>query len=83
MAEQVDHPNHLAKLIDIKNRDGSTALLLACQRRDYASIELLVEAGADTMSVDKMGNTALMLVASSPDKGTIPTKDLSPHLFEV
>lgn len=83
MAEQADHPDQLEKLIDVKNRDGTTALLMACHKKDYVSIELLVGVGADTMAIDNIGNTALILVASSPDKATIPTEEISPNLFQV
>ena len=80
MKEQADHPE---QLIDAKRLDGKTALLLACQKKNCAAIELLVEAGADTMAVELEGNTALILVASSPDEDQIPTEELSPILYEV
>ena len=80
MEEQADHPE---KLIDVQRLDGRTALLLACQKKNCAAIELLVEAGADIMAVDNEGNTALILVVSSPDEDQIPTKELSPILYEV
>jgi len=80
MEEQTYHPE---KLIDVPRLDGRTALLLACQKKNCAAIELLVESGADIMAVDNEGNTALILVASSPDEDQIPTKELSPILYEV
>jgi len=47
--DEADHPDHLENLIDAKRSDGSTALLLASQKKNGGIIELLIEAGADTM----------------------------------
>jgi len=56
---------------------------MACHRIDYASVELLVKAGADVKAVDEDLNTAILLAASSPEEDHIPTKDLSPSIFKV
>jgi len=73
----------LEKLIDTKNPSGRTALLLACQKKDYATIELLVEAGADVNTVDKEGNTAIIHAISSLEEDTAPKKELSPSISKV
>ncbi len=71
------------KPIDTKNQYGKTALLMACQLKDYASIELLVEAGADINAVDIEGNTAIILAISSLEEDVAPKKQLSPSIYRV
>lgn len=62
-----------------------TALLIAVSQRDWALIELLIEAGADVKAKDKNGDTALILSATNPsEEDCNPPKDLlSPHLLKV
>lgn len=75
--------NPLARLLEIKNESGKTALLIACQMKNCALIELLVEAGADLKAVDQDKHTAIYLVASSPTMDEIPSKDFSPAINKV
>ena len=76
-------PSQLEELLEAKNELGMTALLLACQTKDCAIIELLVKAGANLKAVDADGRTAIILAASSPEEDQIPTEEGSPNIFEV
>ncbi len=72
--------------LEVKNEYGQTALLMACQQKNYAVVELLVEAGADLKAVDKDGNTALILAVSNAYYDlvqSVPLKELSPFIFKV
>ena len=53
--------------VNLINKNGKTALHLACehQQKDSATIKLLVEAGADTKALDYEGNSAAILAISS------------------
>ena len=53
--------------IDIKDRNGSTALMLAADRGYKSVVELLLEQGADAEARDRWGNTALILSVTSED----------------
>lgn len=77
------HLSLLARLLEMKDDSGKTALLIACQKKDSSLIELLVQAGADINAIDHDGNSAVLLAASSLEKDTIPSKDLSPFIFKV
>lgn len=46
--------------IDLKDNDGNTALILACQNNHENVVKLLVEKSADTSLCNHDGNTALM-----------------------
>ncbi|MBP5698721.1 MAG: ankyrin repeat domain-containing protein [Alphaproteobacteria bacterium] len=51
--------------LDIRNADGMTALMLACQGGEAESAKLLIEAGADMNVRDnEFGMTALMLACT-------------------
>jgi len=73
----------MKKPIDTQNESGQTALMVACQKKDYATIELLVEAGADVNAVDEEGNTAIILAISSVEEDVAPKKEFSPFIFKV
>ena len=73
----------LGKLLEAKNENGETALLIACRNKDFALVELLVESGADVKAVDRDGNTAILLAASSTAPDDIPHKENSPSIFKV
>ena len=76
----------LGSNLETKNEHGQTALLMACHQKNYAVIELLVEAGADLQAVPKVGNTALILAVSNAYYDvvqSIPLKELSPSIFQV
>ena len=61
-----------------------TALLIACHKKDYATVDLLLEAGADVTAIDPIGDTALMFAAySSEDENVVPTKEQAPSIFKV
>lgn len=73
----------LSKLFEMRNEFGLTAFLLACWKRDNAIIELLAEAGADVKALDRSGNTAIILLSSSPLKEESLNDHLSPRIFSV
>ena len=73
----------LGKLLEAKNENGETALLIACRNKDFALVEVLVEYGADVKAVDKDGNTAILLAACSTAPDDIPHKENSPSIFKV
>lgn len=73
----------LKKLLQVKNELGMTALFIACELKNHALIELLVESGADLNTLDLKGNTVILLAAISSAAEEIPTMDLSPAIFRV
>ena len=73
----------LASLLEMTNESEKTALLIACEKKDYGIIELLVEAGADLKASDADGNSAILLAAFSNVPDAIPCKILSPTIFKV
>ena len=73
----------LGKLLEAKNENGETSLLIACRNKNFALVELLVESGADVKAVDKDGNTAILLAAFSTAPDDIPHKENSPSIFKV
>ena len=50
-------------LLETKDLMGMTPFLLACRQKDYATIDLLVNTGADHYAVDNVGNSAITTVA--------------------
>ena len=76
-------PNGLEKLLEAKNNDGMTALLIASQKKNCALIEILIKDGASLKAVDKDGRTSIILAASSSDEDQVPTEKLSPEIFKV
>ncbi len=78
-----DGSSLLKKLLEVKNELGMTALLIACQFKNHALIELLVQAGADLNAVDHKCQTAILLVAISSAAEEITTMDLAPAIFKV
>ena len=79
----LDRPLLLKRLLEAKDDNGATALLIACHNKDYSLVELLVESGADVKATDLNGNTAILLAASGPAPDHIPSKELSPAIFKV
>ncbi len=75
--------NLSGSILEAKNKSGVTALLMASYRKDLASIELLVKAGANVKAVDEDDNTAVLLASSSADDYRIPIKESSPAIFKV
>ncbi len=73
----------LQKLLETKFAAGITPLMTAIAMKDYATIELLVDAGADVNSCDHKGNTPILYVACSSSGGGIPSKESSPAIFQV
>jgi ankyrin repeat protein len=49
--------------VNVKDKEGSSALLIATEKRDYNMVKLLLEKGADVNARDIDGYTALMYVA--------------------
>jgi len=70
----------LASLLEMTNESGKAALLIACEKKDYAIIELLVEA---SKASDADGNSAILLAACNYVPDAIPCKILSPSIFKV
>jgi len=67
-------PSSLEKFLETVNNSGRTPLLDSCRFKGSTTIELLVKAGADLKGSDEDGNTAIILVASSPSKDQVPKK---------
>lgn len=78
-----DGSSLLKNLLEVKNESNMTALLIGCQLKNPALIELLVEAGANCKALDEKSNTSILLVASSLAKDSAPTKELCPSIFKV
>jgi len=76
-------PSGLETLLEAKNSDGMTALLIASQKKNCALIEILIKDGASPKAVDKDGRTSVILAASSSDEDQVPTEKLSPEIFKV
>ena len=75
-----------SSLLEIQNKHGHSALLIACHQKNYAVVELLVEAGANIQAVDFDGNTALILAVSFAYEAvvqSVPLQELSPSIFQV
>ncbi len=53
--------------VNAKDKDGSTALMIAAEKGDGEMVRLLVENGADPNASDVDGYTALMFVSYSGD----------------
>ena len=69
--------NNAKILLESKDRTGRTPFLIACCQKDYATIELLIEAGADLTAADNVGNDAVMLAAIHLEKEDGPPKDFA------
>ena len=78
-----DGSTRLQQLLQSKYATELTPLLIAVIAKDYATIELLVTAGADVKASDPNGNTAIMLAASDSSEAGIPSKENSPAIFQV
>jgi len=75
--------SRLEKLIETADKFGRTPLLDSFRCKASATIELLVEAGADLKATDNDGNTAIILAASSSFQEWFFGKEDSPRLFKV
>lgn len=76
-------PNWFERFLESKNYAGKTSFLIACQNKDYATIELLIEAGADVQALNSDGNTALCLIASSSADDLVPSGEQAPSFCQV
>ena len=63
--EEVDMFIRAGINVNAKDRDGSTALMIAAERGDSEMARLLIENGADPNASDISGYTALMFVSYS------------------
>lgn len=84
----VDHQlkaSNFKMLLEAKNGIGMTPLLIACLKKNYALIELLVENGTNLKSTDEDGNTAIILALSRPSEQDIknPFDEFSQEIFKV
>jgi len=84
----VDHQlkaSNFKMLLEAKNAFGMTPLLIACRKKNYALIELLVENGSNLKSTDEDGNTAIILALSRPSEQDIknPFDEFSQEIFKV
>ncbi len=79
----LDRAEILDKFLESQNENGKTALLIACQNKDYSIVELLIEAGANVKAVDQDGNTSILLSNSDLGSYAMPTEELSPKIFKV
>ena len=50
--------------VDIRDEDGSTALIIAARNGHYNTVKLLLDNGADVNAHDKYGTTPLMAILS-------------------
>ena len=50
--------------MNLRDKEGNSAMMLAAIQGQTDAVELLLEAGSDFTAVDKLGNTALMLAAN-------------------
>ena len=75
----------LARLAILEGKDdnGMTPLLLACLKRRIDLIELYVEAGADVLAVDAKGNNALMILIQSTEQLVLPRQETNRQIFDV
>ena len=72
-------------LIDARDKNELTPLMIACYTIDYALIELLVENGSDVNATDKDGDTPIILLAIKmrSKKRPVPNQDKSPKIHKV
>jgi len=74
----------LEELFEKTNEAGNTVLLMASFFKSCPIIETLAEEGASLKSVDKNGNTAIMILIASNTMGyTYPSEIDSPLIFQV
>lgn len=76
-------PVHLKIFLEEQNKIGWTAFLLSCYQKDYAVMELLLEAGADIRALDRNENSALMIALINTLDFPLPTKEQCPSIYEV
>jgi hypothetical protein len=57
--------------INIQNNEGYTALMYAAENGDYASVNYLIDNGADTTLQNNKGYTALMYAAENNDYASV------------
>lgn len=59
--------SHIKKFggLEVKDKDGNTPILIACEHTRYEKIKLLHEAGADFFITNNKGNNALMILCEN------------------
>ena len=76
-----------ASLIDVRNKNGQTPLMMACFKMNFALVELLAESGADVNAVDEDGDSPITMLALSVKSGKIskdaPTLEYCPKIHKV
>lgn len=72
------------KFLHAKDINGSTSLLISCHQKDYATVELLIKAGANLQDCDKDNDTAIIF-ASYETLGFIvaPILKEAPSIYAV
>ena len=82
--EESIRQRNLEIFLETKVKFGLTALMIACIKKDYATVDLLIEAGANVKAIDSNGSTALMFAVSSSFAEIIaPSKEWAPSIFKV
>ena len=82
-ALSVTGTSQLQKLLEAKTINGKTALSISCSMLDYATVELLIESGANVKVVDKEERSLPIIVAKRLTKERIPMEELSPSISQV
>jgi len=73
----------LYNLLEAKAKSGKTAFLISVLQRDYPTIELLIDYGANIKAVDGQSNSAFMVIAEDLEWDDIPSKEICPAIYEV
>ncbi len=78
-------PNALSILMEVKDRQDMTALMVSIFHLDYPTIELLVESGAD-LKATNYGHTSIPLyypLTHAEKESQVPSIESSPGIFKV
>jgi len=81
-------PNRFERFLESKNEDdGRTALLISCYYKDYTTVDILIEAGANVAAIDSICMTALTWAALPISRESFilscPTEKEAPSIYQV